>query len=452
MENRKHSPGLRHTHLRYQSVLAGLLLSFLVIMMVFPPSTHAASGTGDLMSGIPVGKPVDEHSYLPNSCGVVAATMMLDYYLPPSSPVQSPIAISTVGTYVKETYQYDAKTNSSYPIGSTTTQVQTGLEAASTDPTWNYGNPLKATWHITDDADWFMILKSELDARRPVIIFLANGGTLGDPFQYGHFIVVSGYTSDDGIIYHDPWDGQPKTISNADFARDWGTTWNGEPPWYYMQVIPFTNVFTTPSPTVTTTSSPTLLYSADWSNGLNGWTGSPEWSVSNGELHSDGSDGNLHLGVDAISPPYRPSTTDYAVEARIQIVNVADISTCYVAIRGRVQTPSPSNSWYVGDGYFLGFNGYFGANGSYDAEIGYLSLNVSNVQDTTFDVLQNQYFNPGFVWHTYRAEFRGNQMTLFIDGKLMAQVTDNRLPLMGMLQIENGFCPVNVSSFQVFAL
>jgi hypothetical protein len=81
---------------------------------------------------------------------------------------------------------------------------------------------------------------------------------------------------------------------------------------------------TTPTPPLIPTSRQALLYSADWSNGLNGWTGSQEWSISNGELQSD--------------------------------------------------------------------------------------------------------------------------------GKLIAQVTDNRLSTTGKLQLEDGFCPANVSSFEVFAL
>lgn len=202
---------------------------------------------------------------------------------------------------------------------------------------------------------------------------------------------------------------------------------------------------TTPTPPITPTSSQTVLYSADWSSGLNGWTGSQEWSVSNGQLQSDGTDGNGHFGLDAISPPYRPSTANYAVEARIQVVNsVYGLGQCYVGIRGRVQNPSTSPS-YVGDGYFLGFNGGYNA-----AMVAFESLN--NAPNGGFDALQSQNFTPGFEWHTYRVEFRGNQMTLFIDGKLIAQVTDSRLPTTGILQLEDGFCPANVSSFQVFTL
>ena len=37
----------------------------------------------------------------------------------------------------------------------------------------------------------------------------------------------------------------------------------------------------------------TLLYSADWSHGLNGWTGTSDWTVLNGMLHNDGTDDRL---------------------------------------------------------------------------------------------------------------------------------------------------------------
>src|SRR5690348_14787925 len=64
--------------------------------------------------------------------------------------------------------------------------------------------------------------------------------------------------------------------------------------------------------TATTTAQPTpaprLVYQADWSHGLSGWMATPGWTVSGGVLVSD-------MGADhQITSPFRPTTSDYAVE------------------------------------------------------------------------------------------------------------------------------------------
>jgi len=204
----------------------------MLVGAIFRP-VHAA-GTGDLMSSVPV---VDENTLNNAACGIAAATMILDYY------TGRTIDIKAVAQYVEENY-----------LGTNTDQLQTGLETASTAPALHIGIPLAAFWHTTDNSHWFSVLQTELDARKPIVLYLADGGTLGWNWHYPHFIVVSGYTDDDSIIYHDPWDGIPHTLSNAAFDRAWSSTWNGNPSWWYMQIT--TSQTPTP-PTSTTASVPT---------------------------------------------------------------------------------------------------------------------------------------------------------------------------------------------------
>jgi len=208
------------------------------LLLVEPISRPAyAAGSGDLLKDVPV---VDENTLNNAACGVAAATMVLDYYLPQSGPIREAIDISAIVRYVKVDYSYDAKTNTSKPVGTSYDELQTGLEAASTAPELGIGVPLKAVWHTTDSTHWFSVLTSELDAKRPNILFLPDGGRLGWSWHYGHFIVVSGYASDNSIIYHDPWDGKPHVLSKDAFATVWGTTWDGNSAWRYMTVSPTT--------------------------------------------------------------------------------------------------------------------------------------------------------------------------------------------------------------------
>ncbi len=180
-----------------------------------------------------------------------------------------------------------------------------------------------------------------------------------------------------------------------------------------------------------------LLYRADWSSGTNGWIGSSEWKVVNGKLLSDGTNAGYNaapVGSDSFMSPYRPTTTNYAIEARIQILDTPN--NCYLAIRGRVQT---DGSGY--DGYFVGFDSFYG-----DADIGYFSPAAGFVSITS------QSFGPGVSEHLYRAEFRDNLITLKIDNHIMVQTTDNRFINMGQVGLENGDCQISVSSFEVLAL
>ncbi len=181
------------------------------------------------------------------------------------------------------------------------------------------------------------------------------------------------------------------------------------------------------------------LYTADWSNGLNGWTGSSEWSTANGELISNGhwpgsSSAPATTGDDSVLSPYQPSTADYALEARIRILSAPD--KCWLALRGRVQR---DGSGY--NGYFVGFDAYMG-----DGIIAYFTPSIG------FFPLQSKSYSPGSDWHTYRAEFQGNQITLKIDGNSVLQVTNNANPSPGQIGLENGDCQIEVSSFKVIAL
>jgi hypothetical protein len=182
-----------------------------------------------------------------------------------------------------------------------------------------------------------------------------------------------------------------------------------------------------------------VVCQADWSHGLNGWTGSSQWKVLNGNLLSDGM--NIGPGInvaptgsDSIISPCQPSTPNYAVEAKMQILDSPN--NCYLAIRGRVQ---PAGTGY--GGYFVGFDSYFG-----DATIVPFSPNLG------FWPSKNRIYNPGLAEHLYRVEFRDNQITLKIDNSVMAQAIDNKFLTTGEVGLENGGCQIKVSSFQVIAL
>ncbi len=197
----------------------------------------------------------------------------------------------------------------------------------------------------------------------------------------------------------------------------------------------------TPTPTPSPTPPPpgTILYQADWSNGLNGWKGSPDWKVLNGMLLSDGSNGNIIDGP-TIVPPYQVSNTaDYAIEANIQLISYGYVgegsSSFGISLRGT----STTNGWQGYTGGLLAFNQYQR----------YMQITGPDI----FDALKRGDFDPGSTSpHTYRVEVKGNDIKLLIDGSIRLEVTDNRYLSGAQVGLWCFGPQINVSSFEVFAL
>lgn len=213
------------------AALVSLMLAWLM-----PTPAHAA-GVADLMPNIHL----NEHNLSDNvrkfcACAVASAAMIIDYYqLDYHLPVTTqPATIDDVAPYLPV---YVSKAGMC--TGSNPYEVPSGVvkAEAAIHPTL----PLIATIQRTNSTDWFPTLRAYLDNGLPVIVFIPNGTNLHgtDPYNYGHTIVVSGYTADGSIIYHDPWDGT--IMSNAAFADAWKTPYPPDDPgstFYYVQVLP----------------------------------------------------------------------------------------------------------------------------------------------------------------------------------------------------------------------
>jgi hypothetical protein len=76
----------------------------------------------------------------------------------------------------------------------------------------------------------------------------------------------------------------------------------------------------TPAPT--STSAPHTVYQADWSQGADGWTLPPHWSVSNGALVNDGG------GTASIQIPYQVTDKSYSIHLQIRVLGVNAAQAC----------------------------------------------------------------------------------------------------------------------------
>lgn len=192
-----------------------------------------------------------------------------------------------------------------------------------------------------------------------------------------------------------------------------------------------------PSATVTTR----LVYQADWSHGLAGWTATPGWFVSGGALQSDtGSDRE-------ITSPFYPTTPDYAVEFRLRLISVSPTAATEYALN--------ADSSSGADGYIALFDHVMLHQcmfACHPHEAIYIDPMVD--QDVGTGTIQIHDFEPGTRWLTYRVEVRGPQATLLINGHIASSARgDKTLRLSaGALHFYCTGVELRMSDFKVYAL
>lgn len=187
----------------------------------------------------------------------------------------------------------------------------------------------------------------------------------------------------------------------------------------------------------TTAVAPTsaLPYRADWSGGRNGWFGPPDWKVLGGLLLDDGS-GEYSLFKPIIAPLQLDSTPNYAAEAEIRVTR-GNASSFGIVVRGDSK----------GGGYAAGIGAGWGAtSGISDLEGWWGTADLSK------RLVAGLVYDPGSEWHTYRVEAKANVITLFVDGAMLAQVTDNLYLGGGRVGLWCNQYQVEVRAFRVTAI
>lgn len=154
------------------------------------------------------------------------------------------------------------------------------------------------------------------------------------------------------------------------------------------------------SPGPTPASPASVLYQSDWSAGLDGWSGSEDWTALRGELLCAGQIFSLEAGT--VAPIDVDTAGDFAVEAEIRLLRYA-ITNGSFGLMVRVQED--------GSGYAVG----------HDYADDLVVLRAQPGRPT----LDRQPFTPGDGWHRYRIEVRGNELSAFVDGSPVLGATDN---------------------------
>lgn len=190
----------------------------------------------------------------------------------------------------------------------------------------------------------------------------------------------------------------------------------------------------TPRPTNTPVPRPgTVLYKADWSNGLNGWSGSGGWKTVGGMLVFGGDDSF----PSRITAPYQPGDEgidDYAVEADIQWLGKGD--GFGVAARSSEE-----------GAYWAGFQWCV-------EKYAYIVPAPDEKECRVVGGFSSPFtaYDPGQGWNNYRLEVKGNRITLFINGTRLLKLVDNQHLYGGQVGVWSYSTQIDVRNFKVIKL
>jgi hypothetical protein len=182
----------------------------------------------------------------------------------------------------------------------------------------------------------------------------------------------------------------------------------------------------------------TVLYEADWSTGLAGWTVDAGWDVFDGMLIFDGS----AAAVMEARPPYELGDRfNYAVEAEMQLLDAdppGSDEPGFGLFARRV--PGPLTGEEGGESNSASRSGYWAIlTPTKTSILPGASTHSTGVSDTE--------------WHTYRLEVEGTTIRLFRDGTLLLEDLDNQYRTPGITGLFcMGHAQINVRGFRVIAL
>jgi hypothetical protein len=186
------------------------------------------------------------------------------------------------------------------------------------------------------------------------------------------------------------------------------------------------------------------LYTADWSEGIDGWPSTSGWSAAAGMLHNDGSDfgdanwdgglWNLNWVTAPIALP--PNVREYLVEAEIRVSERPACGSFGLVLHGVYQV------------------------GLHDCQAG--TPPVMSIRSRDPELLANApmttSFDPSANWYAYRVEVREGEIRALVNGELITSA--DRAPVTShgnsfdpaQVGLWNDHTELNVRVFRVRAL
>lgn len=194
------------------------------------------------------------------------------------------------------------------------------------------------------------------------------------------------------------------------------------------------------SPTPTPLPPGIVLYQANWSHGLAGWSGTHGWQVMRGQIETN-TNGSALLTI-----PYQPSVSNYAVEVRLQIVRL-------LSSHGGSFFSIFASKAHGKDGYQAGVSNLVDSVtrpfGTHPQSQVFLDPSGDTVPGSGLPSANY----PGFGWHTYRVEVQDKQARLLDDGVQIGIASSQQATISnGPLGLSSGQVVLRVSSIRILTL
>lgn len=193
------------------------------------------------------------------------------------------------------------------------------------------------------------------------------------------------------------------------------------------------------APTATTaqsptpTKAPTVVYSADWSHGADGWTLPAGWSIQNGALVNDGT------GTGSITVPFTMPSGNYEIDFDAREVS-ASLPQNFGNLFGVMAQDNTGDLLFEAILLFIGNNPCARCWAQW-------SLRANGGAHTSADyVLSNS-------MKTYRVQVLGRSVRFFINAPTSVAPVQSQAPLSpASLVIECGHINLVITRFQILAL
>jgi hypothetical protein len=171
------------------------------------------------------------------------------------------------------------------------------------------------------------------------------------------------------------------------------------------------------------------------------------WKTLRGQLINDGSNQDANVWTKA---PYKlGNRADYAVEADIQVISVADpqFDSFGIVVRGGEGASASASASSQGAGYKAGIDGQTGyVGGPLEA------ARITRPGPYGPKPIAKAKFNPGKEWHLYRVEADGNTIRFLIDDAVIVKGVDNKYLSGGQVGLWSKGVQLNVRSFKIIKL
>jgi hypothetical protein len=193
--------------------------------------------------------------------------------------------------------------------------------------------------------------------------------------------------------------------------------------------------------TATSLPAGTVLFQANWAQGLSQWQASGGWQIIGGQLGIENDSGDPATLI----IPYQPTVANYAIEIRLQIVRL----------------PHEGGDWDIfaqkqpgKDGYQADVFSLMGTEKRPFGEHPSAMVSIDPYSDASPGTGIPIDYEPGFKWHTYRVEVRDNAARFLDNGSQIGYANSVNTDMLsnGSLGLSCTVVVLRVSSLRILSL